>query len=209
MTEEEIQIEIDVYNSAAKYGAQCAYTEKSGEELASECKRLTVCVAERYLALMDGEAPRAFGSFDRDAIARIFNANTLLSFGGLDPDPTKDPTHASDWTECTCPATFEEPADEAYIRYTFCEAYMKYLHSAASAAKSADAPHTMRLYLRAWGILRRAIDKEGPSFWLDGDDAIKVVDLEKTATDRLYIDIEAASLPDFKQLQAEARKERS
>lgn len=197
MTVEEIQREIDYENEEAKAAAQAEFTLKTGEELRAQCHRLTEEVAQRYAAVMKGESPRAFGGYDRDEIARILNTDTYIYYNGYEIDTSLEPKSIDYWESGTIGVSLSCEAEEAWDRYVFIEAYSKFLHTAAAFAKSTGALHAMRLYLRAWGVVNIAFDPTPYDRELSADEALRIVNLERVATERLWVEVEAAKLPKF------------
>ena len=198
MTIEEIQNEIDAANDEAFLEAQEEFTRKTGAELREQCHRLVEATAERYALIMKGESPRAFGAYDRDEIARILNADLAISYDGYDLNMSPDPSSITDWQDCAIETTLECEAEEGWDRAKFIEAYEKYLYTAAAFAKSIGASHAMRLYLRAWGLVGKACPHCGYRVRLFANEALHVVNLERVATERLWVEVEAAKLPAFK-----------
>ena len=76
----------------------------------------------------------------------------------------------------------------------------------------------MRLYLRAWDIVRKVREQEGMAMNLIAKEALCTVNLERAATEWLWVDYEASRLPKFTPLRkakkhgksksAKTRKER-
>ena len=198
MTDDEIQAEIDDANEEAHKAAQEEFTRATGAELQKQCHRLTAETARRYARLMKGQSPQAFGEYDRDEIARILNADVVLFYFGYELDMSTDSDTVEDWQDGASDTGWDTEAEEAWDRLAFVEAFEKYLYTAAAFAKSIDAVHAMRLYLRAWGIVHEARERRKARFRLDSDEALRVVNLERVATDRLWVDVEAAKLPNFK-----------
>jgi len=198
MTDDEIQAEIDDANDEAQKAAQEEFTRETGAELQEQCHRLTEETARRYARIMKGLSPQAFGEYDRDEIARIFNADVVIYFDGYELDMSSDPETVEDWQDGAIETSWDTEAEEAWDRLAFVEAFEKYLYTAAAFAKSIGAVHAMRLYLRAWGIVHEARERRKARFRLDPDEALRVVNLERVATDRLWVDVEAAKLPNFK-----------
>ena len=197
MTEEDIQSEIDAANDEAREAAQEEYTRKTGKELRAQCRRLTEETAARYDLVMRGESPRAFGEYDRDEIARILNADVVLVFDGYDIDMSPTVETSDDWLAGAIETTWVFDADEAADRLAFIEAYEKYLYTAAAFAKSIGAAHAMRLYLRAWGLVDAAAAQGGRGFRVGAAESLRAVNLERVATERLWVEVEAAKLPKF------------
>ena len=71
MTREEAEEEVFICNETAFSLAQKAYSEKTGRELCANCEYLAERVAQRYFALMRGEAPQAFGAFDDMILMKV------------------------------------------------------------------------------------------------------------------------------------------
>ena len=198
MTDDEIQAEIDDATDEAQKAAQDEFTRATGAELQKQCHRLTSETAKRYARIMKGLSPQAFGEYDRDEIARILNADVVLFYFGYELDMSTDPDTVEDWQDGAMDASYDVEAEEAWDRLAFVEAFEKYLYTAAAFAKSIGAVHAMRLYLRAWGIVHEVRESRKARFRLDPDEALRVVNLERVATDRLWVDVEAAKLPNFK-----------
>ena len=70
MTYEEIQDRIDEENDERREEAQKTFTSETGAELQTRCRELTVETANRYDAIMKGDAPQAFGAYDCDDISQ-------------------------------------------------------------------------------------------------------------------------------------------
>ena len=197
MTYEEIQDRIDEENDERREEAQKTFTSETGAELQTRCRELTVETANRYDDIMKGDAPQAFGAYDCDDIARILNTKATFDFDGFDLDMTPRTYEVDDWMDGAIETTLTAEADEAWDRSAFVGAYEKYLYTAAAFAKSMGATHAMRLYLRSWGIVRKT---QGPCYRysLDADDSLRAVNLERIASSKLWIEVEAAKLPKFK-----------
>ena len=198
MTDDEIQARIDDANDEARKIAQDEFTCATGAELQKQCHRLTAETANRYARIMKGQSPQAFGEYDRDDIARILNANVIIFYFGYELNMSADPDTVEDWQDGTNDAGYDTEAEEAWDRLAFVEAFEKYLYTAAAFAKSIGGVHAMRHYLRAWGIVHEARERLKVRFRLDPAEALRVVNLERVATDRLWVDVEAAKLPDFR-----------
>lgn len=208
MTKEEVQREIDYENEEARKDAQEKYTRKTGEELLAQCHRLTDETAKRYARIMKGEAPLEFGRFDREVVARILNTCPSIYYDGYELDPSVDLSKIRFWREGAASVSCDCEAEEFWDRWGFIEAYRKYLYTAAAFAKSIGAGHAMRLYLRAYGILDSRVN------WAEYDgysaeDALHVVNLERVATERLWVEVEAAKLPKFKPQRENASRGKS
>ena len=201
MTKEEIQDRIDEENSILCQEAKEEFTRKTGAELKANCRRLTEETAERYALIMKGEAPRAFGAYDRDEIARILNVDTTICCDGYGLNTSLEIRPEDDWEDCAIETSFIIDAAETWDRKAFIEAYEKYLHTAAAFAKSIGSTHAMRLYLRAWGLVRKTY-LQYDRLPLAADEALRTVNLERVATDRLWVDVEAMKLPAFRPRKA-------
>ena len=197
MTDDEIQAKIDDANDEARKIAQDEFTCATGAELQKQCHRLTAETANRYARIMKGQSPQAFGEYDRDDIARILNANVIIFYFGYELNMSADPDTVEDWQDGTNDAGYDTEAEEAWDRLAFVEAFEKYLYTAAAFAKSIGATHAMHLYLRAWGLVRETYE-QGARLTLTPEESIHAVNLEKAASSRLWLDLEAAKLPPFK-----------
>ena len=198
MTDEQVQISIDLVNSRLQKEEQEEFTRKKGEELKTRCHELTREVAKRYDSIILGEAPRAFGEYDRDDIARILNTDMTIEYLGYDLDMTPGKEVGDDWREGAIESLQIFAPEEAWDRSAFVGAFDKYLYTAAAFAKSIGALHAMRLYLRAWGIVHEVYVDCDVCLALSPDEALRVVRLERIASSRLWLDVEAAKLPKFK-----------
>lgn len=209
MTEEEIQSEIDYENEEAQKDAQEEYTRKTGKELRAQCHRMTSETAKRYALIMKGESPLAFGEFDRDVVARILNTEPGIYYDGYELDTSVDLSKIKYWKEGVSDVSCDCEAEESWDRWGFIEAYRKYMYTAAAFAKAIGAVHAMRLYLRACGIVDRQIKREDIRAWYSAEEALHVVNLERVATERLWVDVEAAKLPKFKPQRKNAPRGKS
>ena len=207
MTEDEIQRGIDFANYIAEEEAQDDYTRQTGKELLKCCHRLTEETSERYALVMQGKSPLAFGEYDRDDIARVLNADVVLYCDGYELNLSDDVDFdkITDWQDGALETDWDTEAEESRDRLAFVEAFEKYLHTAAAFAKSIGALHAMRLYLKAWGIVKENRERRKYRFRLDADAALRVVNLERVASERLWLDVEAAKLPAFKPRRAKPR----
>lgn len=198
MTNEEAEEAVFCHNAAMLHVAQEAYTENDGRELRSKCDYLAECVRERYRKLMRGEPPAAFRPFDRDEIARLLNADMTITYNAICIKGDESVASAETIDDCTYDTVNTDLVREYRYRSAFFDQYAKYLRTGAVVAKSVGCVHAMRLYLRAWKKVSDASESDYCGFRLSAEDAMSVVNLERIATDRLCIDIEAAKLPDFK-----------
>ena len=197
MTYEEIKEAIELENARLIHDAAAEFTRKTGAEMQKRCSELTQETAARYAQIMRGEAPLEFGAYDSDDIARILATDTIIVCTGYRFDKAADIAKAKYWTDAAVETSFYFGADESWDRAAFVDAYEKYLYTAAAFAKSIGADHAMRLYLRAWGLVHGALVGQNHDK-LDADSALRVVRLERIATSRLWVDVEAARLPAFK-----------
>lgn len=181
--------------------AQAEFTEQAGKEIADNCDYLLFETRQRQRLIDIGEAPRPFGAFDRDMIARILTCETEIIYtyyvyveDGDDDEVIDDPGNAP--VGCS---EGPNPAEEAKIRGEFIEAYVKYLYDCAVRAKNVGAESAMRMYLRAWKIVSGPglLGAMGGDKRLRGSDAIKAVNLEAVADERLWVAVEAAKLPEY------------
>ena len=196
MTREKLEERIQTETALAMLDAADDFTRETGADLAAKCTRLAVETARRYEAVRRGEAPAAFGAFDRDEIARVLNADTIITYMGYRPKKDFDPKACKDWIDAAYCTEFRIEAAETYARNVFLAAYAKYLHTAAAFAKSMDGGTAMRLYLRAW----RIVDALTHDRWHSSatpNDALRAVNLERLASERLWLDVAAAKLPKF------------
>ena len=201
MTKQEILNAIEEANEKLHKVAQERYTRKVGAELRANCRRLAEETAMRYALIMNGEAPRAFGAYDRDEVARILNANIVIAYDGYCLRMPLDIDHIERWEDGAEETSWSVDAEEKWDRGAFIAAYEKYLHTAAAFAKSIGSTHAMRLYLRAWGLVRKT-GTQCNRFVLAADEALRTVNLERVATDRLWVDVEAMKLPAFRPRKA-------
>lgn len=218
MTKEEIQRKINEANTLAMYDALEEFSRKVGAEMREQSHHLTIETARRYLRILEGTPPHAFGGYDRDDIARLLNADATVRCDGYVLDTSQDPEKAENWQDCANWTEWILNAEEAADRFAFIEAFEKYLHTAAAFAKSIGGTHPMRLYLRAWDIVRKAREQKGMAMSLTAKEALCTVNLERAATEWLWVDYEAARLPKFTPLRktkkhgkpksAKTRKER-
>ena len=196
MTQDQVFVSINLMNNKLRQVEQEEYTRKIGAELKTLCHELTRETAKRYESIMNGEAPRAFGEYDRDDIARILNTDTTVQFVGyslkIPPDKEVD-----DWKDGATESLQMFSPDEAWDKDMFVEAFEKYLYTAAAFAKSIGAVHAMRLYLRAWGIVHDTHTSGYERLSLSPEEALRTVRLERIARSRLWLDVEAAKLPKF------------
>jgi len=197
MTEKEIQEAIDEANNLAMDDALEEFSRKVGAEMREQSRHLTIETAKRYMRIMEGKPPYAFGGYDRDDIARLLNADVTVRCDCYELDTSQDPEKADNWQDCANGTEWICNAEEAADRFAFIEAFEKYLHTAAAFAKSIGGTHPMRLYLRAWDIVRKAREQEGMAMNLIAKEALCTVNLERAATEWLWVDYEAARLPKF------------
>ena len=205
MTEKEIQREIDNANDTARMRAVKEFTRRTGKKLQEQCRRLAEEYTKRYTRILKGESPRAFGECNRDEIARILHTDVVVSFDGYDLDTSPHSGKADNWKRVAVATHWDCDACEAWDRLAFVEAYEKFLYTAAFFSKSIGAEHAMRLYLRAWGMVSEARAQDGHRARLSADDAVRTVNLERVATERLWVEMEAAKLPKFMPRKAKAR----
>ena len=198
MTDEQVQDSIDIVNSRLQKAEQEEFTREKGEELKTRCHELTREVAKRYDSIILGEAPCAFGEYDRDDIARILNTDMTIEYLGYDLDMTPGKEVGDDWREGAIESLRIFAPEEAWDRSAFIGAFDKYLYTAAAFAKSIGALHAMRLYLRAWGIVHDVYVDGDVCLALSPEEALRAVRLERIASSRLWLDVEAAKLPKFK-----------
>ena len=196
MTEEEILKKIAEKNDESRDLALMAYSLHEGEDVKRWCCQLAEETADNYNLVLSGEAPKPFGPFSCDEIARTLARDMHISFKFYSLEKAPGTKNFS-WRAHVVETTVEIEAEEAWERMVFIAAYEKYLYTAAAFAKSLGAVSAMRLYLRAWGLVCKT---RAPytRLTLAPADALRVVDLERTASARLWIDVEAARLPPFK-----------
>ena len=183
--------------------AQAKFTQEGGQDLADDCDYLLHELKIRQRQLDHAWEPLALGAFDRDMLARILACEAELAYTDCaylgdegDDDEVLD-VEDGDFpfglgTE-TC------PAKEADIRGELIDAYMTYLYTAAAYAKSLGAEGAMRCYLRAWKLVHGPgiNGSTGKEKRLSGANAIKAVNLEAVATDKLWVAVAARDLPPF------------
>lgn len=201
MTTAELEKEINHANTLAYYDATDDFTAKTGAELLRKCHRLASEVALRYASVNNGFAPAPFGAFDRDEIARIFNTDATVVYNMYTVNAEVDPAKVElrDWTDCTCYGEVEAESIEAGDRFLFCKAYKKYLYTAAALAKSVGALQTMNMYMTGWGIMERemTIARSQYGFTISAEDALRIVNLERVASERLWGEVEVCRLPEI------------
>jgi hypothetical protein len=197
MTIEEAEEFINEENEDRIDEAKERFARATGGNLEENCKRLTEETAIRFELVMNGLAPTAFGAYDRDDIARILNTDTVISFDGYKLEVESGTKEVEDWRDAAAETTWYFEAVETHDRRQFIDAYENYLHMAAAFAKSIGATHAMHLYLRAWGLVRETYE-QGARLTLTPEESIHAVNLEKAASSRLWLDLEAAKLPPFK-----------
>jgi len=197
MTYKDIQKEIGDANEEARWAAEADFSNNAGRDLLVQCHRLTEETSERYALVMKGESPRAFGEYDRDEVAHILSLDVVITFDGYTLDMSTDAETIKDWREAAVKTQWQCDAYPARDRLAFIAVYEKYLYTAALFAKSIGAEHAMRLYLRAWGLVSEAHAQNGQRARLAPDDALRTVNLERVATERLWEHVVAAKLPKF------------
>ena len=193
-SESDVQYWVDELDDEACAAAQKEFTREFGAEVTENCDRLLRIVAVRYNLLRNGERPKAFGAFDRDEIERILTYDLNFEYDGYQIDFSADFETATDCNDCIIEAPMTTASEEAWTRYEFVKAFMKYLETAAAFAKSIGAIPASRLYMRAYLILE-PLDSDSN---LSPEDAHRFAMFEKIATEMLIVDYLAYKLPPFK-----------
>ena len=204
MTEEEFaKIEKELENKArkAEEAALKAFAKGPVAELEWTMNDLTEHLLERIVTIRSGEAPEAFGGFSLDTLARTLATKTYCTFRTL---------------RVSKELALQLPAGTDFSRFTFTTtgfcwtpqfglwrkmvtALMEYLHEAAIFAKHVNPSSTAaRLYLRALMIARRLYARNSGYSEATKDEALSIINLEKVAADRLWVDAQFAALPKYK-----------
>ena len=186
-------------NEAILKKARERFTQEEGEELAASCDYLLKAVERRRETIARGEAPVAFGRYDRETMVRILTCKVTFTYNAIvEPDEAEAEElgdEAGVWME-----ERHELAEEAAIRQNLIKAYAQYLYEAATRGKSVKSSAT-RMYLKAWKMLTGTgmlgVAGDNPAKRFDAEDALKIMNLEAVATERLGLDILEAELPEF------------
>ena len=168
-------------NLDAMLRAQDKFTLERGDELRENCYHLTEEVVKRYLRLREHAAPSAFGAFDRDEIARILTFVPVIEYTGFFYDPPTADAPKGNVYE----TTWETDASEAWDRSTFIAAYARYLEEAAAFAEAQGVTDAQQAYRGALELVNAAGSPQVLRRALSPDDALRVVDLERRATETL------------------------
>lgn len=198
MTLEEIKKKIREANDLAMNEALEKRRREIGDDMSDWCERLSLESGFLTRQILDGEQPLELGAYDRDEIARILNTDAIVVFDGyeLDVPDGEDVSEVDDWRKCASVARFRTESADAAIRRRFMTEFMKYLHTGAAVAKSIGALDAMRLYLTAWVIVDRATLCF--EMGIESENALRVVNLERVACERLSVGLAAAKLPKIK-----------
>ena len=184
MTPEEPKCWIESTNDSALQRTQDEFTREYGAELADNCNHLIIEVASRYLQIKDGKPPYAFGGFDRDEIARTLAAETTIRYNGY----VRDTANGGDIVE----TVWETDAIESWDRRKFIEAFDRYLAEMMTFAKARGAGGALRDCREARQIINAASSSILGFAPLAPDDALRVVELEKAASEALSAERGAA-----------------
>ena len=174
---------VNDYNLESMLKAQDRFTMERGGELKENCSRLLAEVSIRYGRVTHGEPPSAFGAFDRDEIARILAFFPVIEYEGFAYVPASDGTEEGHAYK----TQWETDAEEAWTRSRFIEGYEKYLEAAAALADAKGVADARQGYLDAKTLVNATGAPQTLRHAIAPDDALRVIDLEKTATESLRV----------------------
>lgn len=187
MTIEEAELEMEEYNGILQQDAQDYFSEKVGRELSLSCERLANIAYDSIQAMKKNQPFEPFGEFDSDEIARIYVTDTVVVSEGYYLDMSDRKIDSDDWRDFAIETSFFVDGEGTVERNSFIDYFEKYLRAAAKLAKSikSDAAKTYREAL--------ALSKETKAKYnrllLSAEEALKLVNLEKTATKTLLEDL--------------------
>ena len=187
MTIEEVQSEIDEFNENAHNYAQEVFTEQIGQEMVLSCNRLVDNAKNCIKAIKSKQPFEPFGCFDSDEIARIYAADMTISYDGYDLNMSNDIPDSDDWEDYAISETCLTEAEESYDRAQFIDTFEKYLRAAAKLAKAIESS-AAEPYLGALALSKETKTKFS-RLTLSAEEALKLVELEKTATQTLLADL--------------------
>ena len=176
-----------INNDILQQDAQDYFSEKVGRELSLSCERLERLARNSIEAMKNNQPFEPFGDFDSDEIARIYVADTIVDCEGYYLDMSDRKIDSDDWRDFAIETSFFVDGEGTVERNSFIDYFEKYLRAAAKLAKSikSDAAKTYREAL--------ALSKETKAKYnrllLSAEEALKLVNLEKTATKTLLEDL--------------------
>ena len=187
MTIEEVQCKIDEFNEDAQQDAQRIFSEQIGREMALSCNDFVTQAKNCIEAIKNRRPFEPFGCFDSDEIARIYGADMAIPYDGYDLDMSDDDSDSDDWQDYAVSETWFTEAEESYDRARFIDAFEKYLRAAAKLAKMIKSS-AAESYLGALALSKETKTKCS-RLALSAEEALKLVELEKTAAQTLLEDL--------------------
>ena len=187
MTIEEAQSEIDDFNEDALNYAQEVFTEHIGREMVLSCNRFVAHAKNCIEAIKNKQPFEPFGCFDSDEIARIYAADMTISYDGYDLDMSENDHDSDDWQDYAFSETWVTEAEESYDRALFIGTFEKYLRAAAKLANDIKSS-AAELYRGALALSKETKTKFS-RLTLSADEALKLVEFEKTAAQTLLADL--------------------
>ena len=187
MTVEEAELEMEEYNGILMDDAQDYFYEKVGRELCASCERLANIAYDSIEAMKKNLPFEPFGDFDSDEIARIYVTDTVVVSEGYYLDMSDRKIDSDDWRDYAIETTFFANGIGGVERNAFIAYFEKYLRAAARLAKSikSSAAKTYREAL----ALSKETKTDYNRLLLSAEEALKLVNLEKTATKTLLEDL--------------------
>lgn len=202
VTEDDVIFWADQLTTTERDNAQQQFTQEYGEELLQNCVYLSKVLSSRFLSVQNGNAPKIFGAYDSDELIRLLTANMALVYLMYNPLLDVDYSAYKNPKDAMTSGLIDTISNEGEIRNDFIKAYSNFLYTCASLAKSIGAATSMRMFLKAWQILQDARSNPECDNRLDLEDAQRLLNLDKIATQRLTIDLLAADLPEFKSVKS-------
>lgn len=187
MTVEEAELEIDEYNDTQILDAQVTFSAEVGDELCASCERLTKIAHDSIEAMKNNQPFEPFGEFDSDEIARIYDTDTILMCDGYDLDMSDRKIDSDDWRDYAIETCFFVDGEGTAERNSFIDYFEKYLRAAAKLAKSIKSD-AAKIYREALALSKETKAKYN-RLLLSAEEALKLVNLEKTATKTLLEDL--------------------
>lgn len=187
MTIEEAELEMEEYNDILQQDAQDYFSEKVGRELSLSCERLERLARNSIEAIKNSLPFEPFGEFDSDEIARIYDTDTILMCDGYDLDMSDRKIDSDDWRDYAIETCFFVDGEGTVERNSFIDYFEKYLRAAAKLAKSIKSD-AAKIYREALALSKETKAKYN-RLLLSAEEALKLVNLEKTATKTLLEDL--------------------
>lgn len=191
--------ECAAFNDAAEEKALEAYSKSDAAKyLRSNAAYATGLLVRRAEIAAGGGRTFPLRPFDAETIARLLTVNPRLSYVGktfddeLSDEETLEAELAGTLVTDDAVVSIASPASAAVRRLR--DAFAEYVRAAAVYAKHVRS-ESLLLWAEMADFLESAAEKHAP---IGHDDAVRLIELEKRAADRLRLDRFVDGLPPFK-----------